>query len=198
MFPSGFTIYRKDRTGKKGGGVFIAVLNELSSFLEPELATDCEILWVRIQEKGRRSILVSSFYHPHTSSRKHEKLPRIGSPCHNAPKFKNNYRWRLQSPRLGLEDRTPKRNKSTKYPHGIQGWKRQHGTMVQETMRGPNTLDLFLTNQPSLVARVETTPGLSDHCAVYMEMQLNPPKTGICMVYVRIYAWCQPVCQSSE
>ena len=31
----------------------------------PELATDCEILWVKVKLQGRRTLLVCCFYHPH-------------------------------------------------------------------------------------------------------------------------------------
>ena len=190
MFPSGFNIFRKDRTGKKGGGVFIAVLSELSSFLEPELATDCEILWVRIKEKGRRSILVSSFYHPHThmqdsiknfleSARRattHQNATIIIGGDFNLPAWD----WKT-----GLLKPTSLPNIHREFKDGIDGMGLVQ--MVQEETRGPNILDLYLTNQPSLVARVETTPGLSDHSAVYMEMQLNPPKTYQPRRFIPIY-----------
>ena len=190
MFPSGFNIFRKDRTGKKGGGVFIAVLSELSSFLEPELATDCEILWVRIKEKGRRSILVSSFYHPHThmqdsiknfleSARRattHQNATIIIGGDFNLPAWD----WKT-----GLLKPTSLPNIHREFKDGIDGIGLVQ--MVQEETRGPNILDLYLTNQPSLVARVETTPGLSDHSAVYMEMQLNPPKTYQPRRFIPIY-----------
>lgn len=52
------------------------------------------------------------------------------------------------------------------------GWEQ----MVEEPTRGENFLDLFLTNHPNLVPRTETIPGLADHDAVYMELQIHPPK----------------------
>ena len=45
--------------------------------------------------------------------------------------------------------------------------------MVTFPTRENNTLDLFLTNHPSLVPRVEPVPGLSDHEVVYMEFQTD-------------------------
>ena len=48
--------------------------------------------------------------------------------------------------------------------------------MVQDPTRGENYLDLFLTNHPNLVPRTEILPGLADHDAVYMELQVHPPK----------------------
>ena len=48
--------------------------------------------------------------------------------------------------------------------------------MIQNPTRGENFLDLFLINNPNLVPRTETLPGLSDHDAAYMEVQIHPPR----------------------
>ena len=48
--------------------------------------------------------------------------------------------------------------------------------MVQTPTRESNILDLFLTNCPNLVPRTEVIPGLSDHDAVFMELQLHAQK----------------------
>ena len=47
--------------------------------------------------------------------------------------------------------------------------------MVMEPTKGENTLDLFLTNHPNLIPRTETLPGIADHDAVYMEIEIHPP-----------------------
>ena len=48
--------------------------------------------------------------------------------------------------------------------------------VVDFPTRGNNTLDLFLTNHPSLVPRVEGMPGLSDHDVVYLEYATQPSR----------------------
>ena len=53
--------------------------------------------------------------------------------------------------------------------HGLQ-------QMVTFPTRENNTLDLFLTNFPTLVPRTEGVPGISDHFAVYMEFQIQPER----------------------
>ena len=55
-------------TCEGGGGVFIAVSEDLNSLEMPELTTDCEILWVKVKLQGRRTLLVCCFYHPHTEA----------------------------------------------------------------------------------------------------------------------------------
>ena len=46
--------------------------------------------------------------------------------------------------------------------------------MVTEPTRYENILDLFLTNNPTLVSKVEIMPGLSDHDIVYSEVNIKP------------------------
>jgi hypothetical protein len=48
--------------------------------------------------------------------------------------------------------------------------------LVTQLTRGPNTLDLILTNCPSSFGRVETMPGLSDHDIVFTELDINPQR----------------------
>jgi hypothetical protein len=40
-------------------------------------------------------------------------------------------------------------------------------------MRHENTLDLFLTNRPSVVNRCEPLPGLGDHEIVYIDTDIS-------------------------
>ena len=46
--------------------------------------------------------------------------------------------------------------------------------MVTEPTRLENTLDLFITNNPTLVSKVDILPGLSDHDIVYSEVSVRP------------------------
>ena len=46
--------------------------------------------------------------------------------------------------------------------------------MVDKPTRLNNTLDLFLTTNPTLVNKITTLPGLSDHDAVYVDVNIKP------------------------
>ena len=48
--------------------------------------------------------------------------------------------------------------------------------LVTQPTRGPNTLDLILTNCPSSFGRVETMTRLSDHDIVFTELDINPQR----------------------
>ena len=45
---------------------------------------------------------------------------------------------------------------------------------VTKPTRGENSLDLFATNNTSLIKKVTAIPGISDHEAVYGERDVNP------------------------
>ena len=180
IFPKGYTIYRKDRPDTvNGGGIFIAVSDELTTSEEPELSTDCEILWIKIKLKGRRTLLVSCFYHPHTGYK--ESMENFLSSIRRASTHENAIIVIGGDFNLPGFDWRAKTLKKTNHPtihrdfrDGINelGFEQ----MVEEPTRDENFLDLFLTNNPNLVQRTETLPGLSDHDAVYMEVQIHPPK----------------------
>jgi hypothetical protein len=75
VFPKGFTGYRNDR-GTLGGGVFILVRNEIISVEQPDLVTNWEIIWVEIQLKGKKKLLIGSFYMPHRNMNCVEELEK--------------------------------------------------------------------------------------------------------------------------
>ena len=56
IFPKDlYSIYRKDRTGRKEGGVFLAISTDILSSEQPELDTDCEITWAKVDIIGVKS-----------------------------------------------------------------------------------------------------------------------------------------------
>ena len=48
--------------------------------------------------------------------------------------------------------------------------------IVEEPTRKDNTLDLFVTNRPNKVLRVDVLPGVSDHGMVFTELDMRPVK----------------------
>ena len=62
-----FTVYLRDRTGQKGGGVIILVKSALSSEEKSEFNSDCENLWVQLNLVGSKSVLIGAYYKPHES-----------------------------------------------------------------------------------------------------------------------------------
>ena len=46
---------------------------------------------------------------------------------------------------------------------------------VKEPTREENILDLRITNKPGLIKSSHSVPGISDHCAVVTELDIDPP-----------------------
>ena len=53
LFPENYTAYRKDRN-TAGGGVFLLVRKDIVSSNQPDLDSDCEILWAKIQLQNKK------------------------------------------------------------------------------------------------------------------------------------------------
>jgi hypothetical protein len=63
IFPKSYAIYRKDRTARTGGGVFIAVKDEFVSRAEIFPDNDLESVWCSIKCSTKR-IFICSYYRP--------------------------------------------------------------------------------------------------------------------------------------
>jgi hypothetical protein len=64
VFPTGYKIYRRDRTDKIGGGVFLAVNSHLNSIAHTFDANQLESVLCTVKLKNRRNIHICSFYRP--------------------------------------------------------------------------------------------------------------------------------------
>ena len=180
VFTRHYTVHRRDRKGQTGGGVFIAVHEDLTSSEDPELAKDSEILWCRIKLRGCHSLLVGCFYHPHTHNT--DSMKAFVDSTHLAATTRNatvilsgdfhlpGWHWPTKTLKAGAP--YPIVHRTFMDTVNDLGWEQ----VVPVPTRGENFLDLFLTDHPNLVQRTENLPGLADHDAVYTEFQIHPPK----------------------
>ena len=68
IIPTNYSVYRKDsklpifdrKAGQTGDGVMIAVCNNLLSSACPDLDTDCELVWAKIELLGARNLYVGA------------------------------------------------------------------------------------------------------------------------------------------
>ena len=160
----GYTVLRRDRvTTTRDGGVFILVRKQFTVSRVPELGTDCELLWVKIELLGSKPLYVGAYYKPdesdeHSLSELNSSLSQFvhkGNPIwllgdFNMPK----YNWRTSNAdpcckNLALYE---------SFIDLIQDSNLQQ--MVDFPTRGENVLDLYLTNRPSLVCKVAPPPYL--------------------------------------
>ena len=90
-------MYRKDRTGKSGGGILAYVNDSLQVNRREDLEEiDLECLWLEIcPYKSKRSLLIAGIYRPPSYKTVDDK--RLGKNFENAHLFKqrDHYFWRI-------------------------------------------------------------------------------------------------------
>ena len=65
IFPQDYVVYRKDRSERLGGGVFIAIRDTIVSYKEDWNCNGlCEAVWCRIVDKYNTHYLLGCFYDP--------------------------------------------------------------------------------------------------------------------------------------
>ena len=179
IIPDNYTVYRKDRN-REGGGVLLAIRQDLKSSEEPDLMTDCELIWASIKLTGRKTLYLCAYYRRDVSDENSLKefrasLTKVAS-IRNAQLIIGgdmnfcDWDWARQAIKPGC--------KHTRLHNEFMELIRDHGMeqMVLEPTRGSNTLDLIVTNIPHQISRVEVIPGLSDHDIVYCELSSNVQK----------------------
>lgn len=88
IFPKGYTIFRNDRNFN-GGGVLTAEKNNYIDTATPELQTDCEIVWYKMELVCHKSIHLCSYYHPKTSNQ--ECIDQLAKSLERASSIKNSF-----------------------------------------------------------------------------------------------------------
>lgn len=176
VFPSDYVAYRKDRvTATTGGGVFLLVHKDIISTEEPTLDTDCEILWARIQLKGKKELLVGSFYMPHRKEEDIHQLERSLQQTADRSRPKQvllcgdfncpDIEWDTGIIPPGVPDRHVQQAL-------IESTETALLTQVHaEPTRGNSVLDLVFTTNPTLVKHSSSVPGISDHAAVVTDFE---------------------------
>ena len=173
VFPSelGYTVYRKDRSNEGGGGVALLIHSCYSSteVTIPDTCSGSEIIWVEIELRNRKKLLVSSFYrrpNDHTTAQLESLqlsiefvLSRYKSPNQsltiggdfNLPDIDwDNNCVRCTSSRRSLRDFFLSLTQDFSLFQ-----------TVRNATRHMNTLGLFLTNCLSSVKSTHVIPGLS-------------------------------------
>ncbi len=63
IFPTGYTIFRKDRHQKEGGGIILAIKENLVC-TEIAIESNKEIMWHKLELSGRQSLIIGTIYKP--------------------------------------------------------------------------------------------------------------------------------------
>ena len=153
----GYNIFRKDRTGKIGGGVLVAIKLELEVLHRPDLERpDCELVVVQIKNQNRKPATLYTFYRPPNST--HNSLNELNDSQSNVEKdcvvvvddFNlSELKW--------SEDETTPTNSTgqtgeTVYELSNDNFLQQN--IMGYTHIGGNKLDLLLSNNPEIIRDV--------------------------------------------
>ena len=182
FLPFNYDAIRNDRN-LHGGGVLIAVRNDIIADPQDKLNITCEIIWTKVHFVHKKSIYIASYYRPpndYTASLAalHEFLSILYRTCKTPPSVILAGDFNL--PDINWENRCST-NAQTAAKHNklieIIG---EFGltNMVNEPTRldSGNILDLVLASNPSLISTINTVAGMSDHEAILFDINMNPTR----------------------
>ena len=180
IFPDSFDAVRKDRASDAHGGVFIAFKDDLLCTETPELDTNCEIIWCKLNIIGCRTLNLGSFYRP-PDKIDNEYLEEFNSSLSRIMSNRNTHVLVGGDFNCGDIEWS-----HMQVPHGVQKRQSQQQLLdikgehcltqvVNIPTRNDKTLDLLFTNAPSPVNRVKGMPpiGKADHDIVYVEYDIK-------------------------
>ena len=195
IFPSSYTIYRKDRADGYGG-VILAVktdyVSEMITLPTDKSDTELETVFAKITLENDSKVVVGAVYRPTNNDFTYtEKLTTyIHRLLRKHPKAVH---WILGDFNLPDVDWQTRTVEGHQYLKTINEsfldlcFNNQLDQIVTEPTRGENILDLVFTNRPSLINKCKIRPVLSDHDAVYIESSVRPRK--IKPVSRKIHLW---------
>ena len=179
VFPPGVVVHRKDRK-HGGGGVFVAIKDCYPSSCVSDLDTgSSEQVWARLSLQNTKDMYVGSFYRPPNVTREpFSELQNTTNILNERVRDKviilggdfnaKDVDWKTNTVRPG----------STIKPvcEALLTFVEDSGlTQLQrEPTRESSVLDLYLTNNPTLVKGTYTIPGISDHDIIVIDSIIKP------------------------
>ena len=171
IFPSNYTVYCCDGD-TSGGGVFIAVIDEILSTRQQHLETSCEMAWAKISVVACKDLYVCSYYRPKADGK--DILDLLFSSLDRTCNSKNCHIWLagdvnfhgISWPSKTLNN-CPSSDLHELFVKCLDVYSLTQ--MVDKPTRFSNTLDLFITNNPTLISGMKVIPSLADHDPVTIE-----------------------------
>jgi len=177
ILPPNYTAFRRDR-GDFRGGVIIIIKNEFYAS-EVIKAKNCEVLAIKVQCKSK-AIVLAVCYRPPSNN-----ITDIQNICSQIQiiqnKFKNHPIWiggDLNLPDIDWSDNSIKSHQYLKKVNEtfLETIDSCHfDQMVDFPTRKNNTLDILLSNRPTLLCKSVPYPGISDHDTIVLSDILTSP-----------------------
>ena len=196
FLPQGYIGFRKDRAGKKGGGVMIATKE---SFVVVDVEINDvkgEVVWVKILLKGNNPLYKGSFYRTPSDNTTYQldelekSLNHISERCRNKPNatifLGGDFNAREIDWQIGSTAPGAKQGKICERVLEILGLNLLE-QQVREWTRENSILDLFCTKKPGLVKSCYSIPGISDHEVVLTDCDVRAQITK--KVPRKIFQW---------
>ena len=161
-------------------GVFVLVSEQYQSNEPEELKTDkCEVVWSKIKIKGIQDLYVGAFYKPPLTTDP-AYLDNLSSCLSKIPRGAHLWLGRdfnLADIDWENECMVPQATNATQCSQLLTVVKDAFldqivSTPTRITEYTSNLLDLFLTNNRTLINKCEVVPGIGDHEAVYVESSM--------------------------
>ena len=171
-------MHRNDRNTGPGGGVFTAVKEGLIADAQPQLTTDCEIVWTKVKSRNMKDIYLCSYYMPHRNLNDIARLDESLKQATNQKKGRHiilaedfncrDINWEKMSVNKCAADREVQQALlDVTIEHGLS-------QVHDQPTRDNNLLDLVFTNNPSIVKTFTSIPGISDHAMVVTDIDIIP------------------------
>ena len=175
LFPPGFDLYRRDRKDSYGG-VLLGIQSSLNSH-QLNIKTDAEFIAAKIINRNQPIIVGALYRLPNNNQQQTDDLNQaILDTCKSTPGAAV---WIGGDVNLPDIDWSNNSIVSHQYPIALNESFLQMldiaglEQIVDFPTRGDNTLDVILTNRPSLTNRCEGAPGLSDHDIVFTDIEVK-------------------------
>ena len=150
--------------------------NQSYLWKKPELVTNREIEWVKIQLKGKKEQLIGSFYMSHRSLKCVEELEKslelATKTCKNILLSGDFNCPDIEWETISVHTNANERDVQLKLLEVTSSYNLTQ--MHEQPTRENNLLDIVLTTNPSLVKTSSNAPGISDHEMVVTDCETKP------------------------
>jgi len=178
LFPPEYNVYRKDRDDGYGG-VLLGIHSTLNSH-QLDIQTQAEFVAVKIVT-DRQPVIIGSLYRPPYNN--HDYMTELNRTIVDLCQTnKNAAIWiagdaNLPDINWSIDQVNPK-NYTREISESFLQTLARSGLEQTVTFptRGDNTLDIIITNRPTLTNRCECAPGLSDHDIIFLDTYIKAPR----------------------
>lgn len=191
IFPPNYSVYRKDRADGFGG-VLLAIRTDLTSDQIVMGSGTTESVYAKMTLGRQTTLIVGALYRPPRSTMEH-----LDEMCNQleslATKYKKAALWLggdLNLPDIQWKTQTVIGNANSsainqRFLHCLHHCGLDQ--LVDFPTRQDTTLDLFLTNRPSLVNKCTAAPGVADHDMVLITTSATAKRNK--PIQHKIYLW---------